>query len=108
MDLFGNFAAMAVAGLAAVMLGGCPFRQVIMSGEGDADAFSAVLGMMAGAYFMHSFQFASSAKGLAPMAWPLLAVMAAALVGIGVWKTAPARAAAKARSAASDAATQEA
>jgi YedE family putative selenium metabolism protein len=84
-DVLGNFAAMAVAGLAAVMLGGCPFRQVIMSGEGDVDALSAVLGMAAGAYFMHSFQFASTAKGLAPMAWPLLAVMAAVLVGIGLW-----------------------
>jgi YedE family putative selenium metabolism protein len=87
-DLLGNFAAMAVAGLAAVMLGGCPFRQVIMSGEGDVDALSAVLGMAAGAYVMHSFQFASTAKGLSPMAWPLLGVMAAVLVGIGLWKRA--------------------
>jgi YedE family putative selenium metabolism protein len=90
-DMLGNFAAMGVAGLAAVLLGGCPFRQVIMSGEGDADAFVAVLGMMAGAYFMHSFQLASSAKGLAPMAWPLIGVMAAALIGIGVWMSAGAR-----------------
>ncbi len=89
-DLLGNFAAMAVAGLAAVMLGGCPFRQVIMTGEGDLDALAAVLGMAAGAWFMHTFQYASSAKGLSPMAWPLLAVMAAVLVGIGVWKRAQA------------------
>lgn len=98
-DLLGNFAAMAVAGLAAVMLGGCPFRQVIMSGEGDADAFGAVLGMAAGAYVMHTFQFASSAKGLAPTAWPLLGAMAAVLFGIGAWKTAAARAEASSRAA---------
>jgi YedE family putative selenium metabolism protein len=85
-DAFGNFAAMVVAGLAAVMLGGCPFRQVIMSGEGDADAFAAVLGMMAGALFSHWFGIASSPKGLSQYGWPALAVMAVVLVAIALLK----------------------
>lgn len=85
-DALGNFAAMTVAGLAAVMLGGCPFRQVIMSGEGDADAFAAVLGMMAGAYVAHWQGVASSPKGLSPLGWPTLGVMAAVLVAIALVK----------------------
>ncbi|MBE0476035.1 MAG: YeeE/YedE family protein [Coriobacteriia bacterium] len=85
-DALGNLAAMAVAGLAAVLLGGCPFRQVVMSGEGDADAFAAVLGMGAGALFAHRLQFASSSAGLAPSAWPVLGVMTALLIGIALWK----------------------
>ncbi len=85
-DVLGNFAAMAVAGLSAVLLGGCPFRQVVMTGEGDVDAGGAVLGMVAGALFAHGLGVASTAKGLAPMAWPALAVMAAVLVAVAVWK----------------------
>jgi hypothetical protein len=45
----GNFAAMGVAGLAAVLMGGCPLRQLVMAGEGDADAGGALAGMFAGA-----------------------------------------------------------
>lgn len=85
-DWLGNFAAMGVAGLAAVMMGGCPFRQVIMTGEGDADAAAAVAGMLTGALFAHGLGTASSAAGLTPLAWPALGVMAAVLVGIALWK----------------------
>jgi uncharacterized membrane protein YedE/YeeE len=69
-----------------VMLGGCPFRQVIMSGEGDADAGVAVLGMAAGALAAHWLNLASSAKGLAPLGWPMLGVMAVLLVIIAFAK----------------------
>jgi hypothetical protein len=85
-DALGNFAAMAAAGLAAVLMGGCPFRQVVMTGEGDVDAAGAVLGMFAGALFAHGTGVASSPKGLAPLAWPALALMAALLVAIALWK----------------------
>lgn len=85
-DVLGSFAGMTVAGLAAVMLGGCPFRQVIMSGEGDADAGMAVLGMATAALAAHWLGFASSAKGLAPLGWPALAVGAVLLAGIAFAK----------------------
>jgi YedE family putative selenium metabolism protein len=83
-DLAGNFAAMAVAGLAAVLMGGCPLRQVVMAGEGDLDALGALLGMAAAALFMHGYGIASSPKGLAPAAWPALAAAAVVLAGIGL------------------------
>jgi uncharacterized protein len=85
-DALGNFAAMAVAGLSALMLGGCPFRQVIMSGEGDADATVAVLGMFAGALVAHRFVIASTGAGLSDLAWPALAVMLAILLVIAFVK----------------------
>jgi hypothetical protein len=85
-DILGNFASMVVAALAAVMLGGCPLRQVIMGSEGDADGFVAVVGMLVGAGFTHWAGLASSAKGLAPMAWPALGIMAAILVGVALVK----------------------
>jgi len=82
MDALGSFVAMTIAALSAMMLGGCPFRQVIMGSEGDSDAFVAVMGMFAGAGFAHWAQLTSSAKGLAPMAWPVMGMMAALLIAI--------------------------
>jgi YedE family putative selenium metabolism protein len=81
-DAAGNFAAMAVAGLAAVLMGGCPLRQVVMAGEGDVDAAGAVLGMAAAAALAHGAGVASSPKGLAALGWPALGACAAVLVAI--------------------------
>ncbi|MDP2299094.1 MAG: YedE family putative selenium transporter [Actinomycetota bacterium] len=83
-DALGSFAAMTVATFAAILLGGCPFRQVIMGSEGDADSFMAVAGMLVGAGATHFFKLASSAAGLADIAWPALGVMAVVLVGVAV------------------------
>jgi len=78
-DILGNIAAMVIAALAAVMLGGCPLRQMIMGSEGDVDGLVAVIGMIAGAGFTHWFGLASSPAGLTDKAWPSLAVMAVIL-----------------------------
>ncbi len=59
-----NFLSMGVVGLAATLLGGCPLRQTILSGEGDTDAAVTVLGMLVGAAFAHNFLLASSASGV--------------------------------------------
>lgn len=75
-DALANFAAMAVAGLAAVLMGGCPLRQLVMAGEGDADAGGALAGMVAGALLAHGAGLASSPKGPARGALALLAVLA--------------------------------
>jgi YedE family putative selenium metabolism protein len=61
-----NFGGMALAGLAFTLAGGCPGRQLFMSGEGDADAGIFVLGMIFGAGISHSFNMASSPKGPGP------------------------------------------
>ncbi|MDX9787027.1 MAG: YedE family putative selenium transporter [Desulfobacterales bacterium] len=59
-----NFLGMALAGLAFALAGGCPGRQLFLSGEGDGDAAVFVLGMIVGAGFAHNFGLASSPKGL--------------------------------------------
>lgn len=60
---FWNFAGMVLAGLAFTLAGGCPGRQLFLSGEGDGDAAIFVIGMMAGAAVAHNFGLASSAAG---------------------------------------------
>ncbi|MBN4068630.1 YedE-related selenium metabolism membrane protein, partial [Desulfotalea psychrophila] len=54
-----NLAGMILAGLAFVLAGGCPGRQLILSGEGDTDAGIFVLGMITGAAFAHNFALAA-------------------------------------------------
>ena len=46
-----NFLGMALAGFCSVLLGGCPLRQLIMTGEGNSDSAVTVLGLAAGAAF---------------------------------------------------------
>ncbi|MDY6821306.1 MAG: YedE family putative selenium transporter [Deferribacterota bacterium] len=59
-----NFGGLLLVGLCATLLGGCPFRQTILSGEGDSDAGITVLGMITGASISHNFLLASSGKGV--------------------------------------------
>jgi uncharacterized protein len=58
-----NFLGMFLAGWAAVLAGGCPLRQLILSAEGNIDSVMTVIGMMVGAAFAHNFGLASSANG---------------------------------------------
>lgn len=61
-----NLGGMVLAGLAFTLAGGCPGRQLFMSGEGDGDAGMFVLGMIVGAGISHNFNMASSPSGPAP------------------------------------------
>lgn len=53
-----NFLGMILAGLCFAMAGGCPGRQLFLSGEGDGDAGIFVLGMITGAAFAHNWRLA--------------------------------------------------
>jgi hypothetical protein len=55
-----NFLGMVLAGLAFALAGGCPGRQLFLSGEGDGDSAVFVLGMVTGAAFAHNFSLAGS------------------------------------------------
>jgi hypothetical protein len=83
-DAAGNFVAMALAGAAAVLMGGCPLRQLVMAGEGDVDAAGAVLGMAAAAALAHGAGVASTPRGLAPLGWPVLGACAVVLAAIAL------------------------
>ncbi len=58
-----NFLGMLLAGFGCVLLGGCPLRQLILSGEGNTDSAITVVGLMVGAAFCHNFGLASSGAG---------------------------------------------
>jgi len=60
-----NFLGMTLAGLAFALAGGCPGRQLFMSGEGDADAGIFVIGMITGAAFAHNLNLAGSPDKMA-------------------------------------------
>jgi YedE family putative selenium metabolism protein len=65
-DVLWNFMGMALSGLAFALAGGCPGRQLFLSGEGDGDAAIFATGMIVGAGFSHNFSMASSAAGTGP------------------------------------------
>lgn len=79
-----NFLGMVLAGMAFTLAGGCPGRQLILSGEGDNDATIFVLGMILGAAFAQNFYLASSPKGIAAYgAWgTIIGVLFCCTVGL--------------------------
>jgi uncharacterized protein len=72
-DHLWNFFGMGLLGLAATQIGGCPLRNLVLSGEGDTDASVTVLGYLAGAAVAHNFLLASSPAGVG--AWGPAAVV---------------------------------
>lgn len=59
-----NFAGMVLVGWGSVMLGGCPFRQLILASEGNGDSAVTVIGMVVGAAFAHNFKLAGNPDSL--------------------------------------------
>jgi YedE family putative selenium metabolism protein len=84
-DVLWNFGGMVLAGLAFTLAGGCPGRQLILSGEGDGDAAIFALGMIVGAGLAHNFSLASSASGTG--AYGPLAVVLGLLVCVVIGLT---------------------
>ncbi len=56
-----NFLGMMIVGWGSCLLGGCPLRQLILTGEGNGDSAITVLGMLVGAAFAHNFGLAGGA-----------------------------------------------
>ncbi len=75
-----NFGGMVLAGLAFTLAGGCPGRQLFLSGEGDADAAMFVIGMIVGAGFSHTYSAAATPNG--PSAFSALALIVGLVVCI--------------------------
>ena len=73
-----NALGMVLVGWASVLLGGCPLRQLILTGEGNTDSAVTVTGLIAGAAFAPNFGLASSGKG------PTSAGMIAVVIGLVV------------------------
>lgn len=73
-----NFLGLTLVGFGSVLLGGCPFRQVVLAGSGNSDSVAAVLGMVFGAALAHNLSLASSAAGVSengPIGFVIAAVV---------------------------------
>ncbi len=66
MDGLWNFLGMVLVGWGAILLGGCPFRQLVLAGEGNLDSFATILGIICGGALAHTINLASSVKGPTP------------------------------------------
>ena len=58
-----NFLGMVMVGFGSVLIKGCPFRQLILAGQGDTDAGAAVLGMLTGAALVQNWGLGGNAAG---------------------------------------------
>jgi YedE family putative selenium metabolism protein len=63
-DLLWAFLALAMVGLGATLIAGCPFRQLIRASSGDLDAAAAVAGMLAAAGLSVRLGIGSSPAGV--------------------------------------------
>lgn len=63
-DFLWSFLGMGLVGWISVLIGGCPFRQLIKAGEGDADAGMVVVGMFIGGALAQSWGIAATASGV--------------------------------------------
>lgn len=82
-----NFLGMVVVGLAGVLVGGCPIRQTVLSGEGDGDATVTVFGLLVGGAMAHNFNLASSPKGATPNGQIATVIILVLLLLIGYFVT---------------------
>jgi YedE family putative selenium metabolism protein len=58
-----SFLGMLMVGFGSVLIKGCPFRQVILAGQGDSDAGAAFLGMLTGAALVQNWGLGGNAVG---------------------------------------------
>lgn len=82
-----NALGMFLAGYGCVLLGGCPLRQLVLSGEGNADSAVTVLGLMVGAAFAHNFGLAASAAGATDAGKIAVVIGIVVVTGIGCANT---------------------
>ncbi|MFV1956175.1 MAG: YedE family putative selenium transporter [bacterium] len=65
-DHLWNGMSMLLVGFASVLAGGCPFRQLVLAGEGLVDASVVIVGMVVGGSIVHLWQITSTAAGPTP------------------------------------------
>lgn len=92
-----NFMGMLIVGFGSVLLGGCPLRQLILTGEGNTDSAVTVLGYIAGAAFAHNFSLAGSAASADSIGGPSINGKVAVIIGLVVMLAIAALNTAKAR-----------
>lgn len=82
-----NILGLYLVGFGSVLLGGCPFRQLVLAGSGNGDSGITVLGFFAGAAICHNFGLASSGAGTTPGGRIAFAVCVAVVFIIAIVNT---------------------
>ena len=80
-----NILGLYLVGFASALLGGCPFRQLIMAGGGNSDAGVTVLGFFFGAAMCHNFDLVSSSAGTTPNGQVAFVICAAVVFTIAMF-----------------------
>lgn len=62
-----SFLGMGLVGITSVMIGGCPFRQVVLASQGSTDAAAAVIGMLVGGALVETWGINSTNVGPTPI-----------------------------------------
>jgi hypothetical protein len=75
---------MALVGLAAVLAGGCPFRQIVKAGEGDLDAVTVGVGMVLGSALIQNWGLGATSAGVPPAGKVATLLGLAALLSLGL------------------------
>lgn len=83
-DVLWNALGIGLAGLCGALAGGCPVRQLVMAGEGNADAFVGVMGLGAGGALAHTLGTASIAATATDAGGPTVAGKIAVVTGFVV------------------------
>ena len=78
-----NTLALALLGLCGALAGGCPVRQIAMSGEGNGDAFVTTMGILLGGAIAHGLGLASSASGTTAAGRVALGIGLVLVIGYG-------------------------
>lgn len=84
-DHLWNFLGMGLVGLNAVLLGGCPLRQLVLAAQGSGDSALTVLGYIVGAGVAHNFMLVGFPPPVPPAIGPtgvLIYGQVAVIVGI--------------------------
>lgn len=82
-----NFIGLAIVGLGAVLIGGCPLRQLILAGSGNSGSAITFMGMLLGGGIVHNFGLAASGKGVPVNGMYAGAASFVLLIIIGIYYT---------------------
>jgi YedE family putative selenium metabolism protein len=78
------FLGMLMVGFGSVLIRGCPLRQLVSAGQGDADAGATVMGMLVGAALVQNWGLGGTSAGTPPAAQIAVLSGIAILFGVGM------------------------
>jgi YedE family putative selenium metabolism protein len=90
-DALWNVLPMALVGLAGALGGGCPVRQLVLTGEGNGDAFVTSCGILVGGVVAHGIGAVSTADGSTAPGRAVVAIGLVWTAGYGLVAVAAAR-----------------